>query len=256
VQVERTIFQTPPAPACKTLAANHMKTILTLAFTVFSLAFVKAQTNELSSVLNSTENCPKVTTKAYSKINGFCSTSLHIDSDSTFTFESGCEGRSRVTIGKWKIIKDSLQLYPFKQSEIQPICNLELIGKESHDSSTIFIIKDKFGSPLNALLMPKGMTYDLHDPIMFQIMVNSWKDSLVIKTSKIDTLELPRLTFLTGKNYIFSTKELPAVVKITVNINSAALLYDEIVYVESIPKSWFIDKKKLIHDKLILELNK
>lgn len=233
-----------------------MKTIVTFTITVLSIAFVKAQTNELSSILNSTGNCPKVTTKSYSVVNGFCSTSLYIDSDSTFTFESGCEGRSRVTIGKWKIMNDSLQLYPFKKSDIQPICNLEFIGNSSHDSTTTFIIKDKFGSSLNNLIMPKGRAYDIHDPIMFQIIVNSWRDSLRINTSKIDTLELPRLTNLTEKKYVFSTKELPSIVKITVNLNSLALRYDEMVYVEKIPKSWFINKKKLSHDKLILEQNK
>lgn len=238
------------------LAAKHMKTILTLLFSYLSIGYVKAQTNEISSMLSSTGNCQQVTSKCYSVKNGFCSTSLYIDSDSTFTYESGCEGRSRVTIGKWRNINDSLHLYPFKKSEIQPICNLEMIGNSSPDTTTIFIIKDKLGSPLNDLIMPKGKTYDIHDPIMFQLMVNNWKDSLVISTSKIDTLELPRLTSLTGKNYIFSTKELPSVVKITVNLNSAALLYDEIVYVENVPKSWRINKKKLTHGKLILELNK
>jgi hypothetical protein len=241
----------------KSLAANQMKTISILFLSLFFIGFVKGQTSELETTLNPTKNCFDVTTNVYSNKSGFCSTSIHLDSDSTFTFESGCEGRSRVTIGKYKIIRDSLFLSPFEKKDIQPFCKLEEISTRKNDSIITFIIKDKLGSPRNDLIMPKGKTMDFHDPIMLQILVDSWKDSLSINKFEIDTIEFPRLTLLTGKKFIFSTKELSSIVKITLNLNSAAILNYDITYANGlIPKAWAIKKKKISCDKFELEHRK
>lgn len=234
-----------------------MRNYLTILAIYFSSSILFGQTNDLVSLLHPTGKCNKVTSKAYTIKNGFCSTTIFLDSDSTFTYETGCEGRSRVSIGKWSVVGDSVVLKPFGKLNIKPVCNVEVISSGKNDSTVTFIIKDKLGSSTNDILKPICLNNDEQEKATWQILFNHWKDSLTIQTTSIDSFSFPRLTLLTGENFTFSAKDLPSTVMITLNLNSAAVGYDEITYISDLKAtSWFIKKGKLIRGTTILELYK
>lgn len=223
---------------------------------IISVSYVTGQLENLNSILKATGSCNMVETKVYYEKDGFCSTSLHIDSDSTYTFESGCEGRSYVSIGKWQIVGDSLFLFPSEKSTIQPFCTVK-IESTSNDSTITFVIRDKFGSSRNDLIVPVTKQTDIQNQLEHYLFLHSWKDSLSIYKKGIEAFEFPRLFLLTGSNFILDIKDLPSVISLTLNLNSAGIMYDDISYVyDRIPTSWKITRKEISSGNTVFKQRK
>lgn len=228
-----------------------MKNILTVFLIVISVSDLMSQTENLNL---SAGNCKVVEgTRKYYGADGFCSTSLYIDSDSSYTFESGCEGRSYVSIGKWQIVNDSLFLFPLEQSMLQPFCMIKTETTDN-DSTITFVIKDKFGFSRNDLVLPVTEQTEELNELEHYLFLNNWKDSLIIFKKGIEAFKFPKISLLTGNSFILDINDLSSIVSLNLNLNSASIMYDEISYIyDRIPISWKIKRKEISSGKIVLK---
>jgi hypothetical protein len=206
-----------------------------------TLNYCKGQTQNLNT-LNRKGFCQVSESRIYSFQKGLCSSLIILNSDSTFLAENGCEGRSRITLGRWTIFGDSVKLEPFAIETHNFICNIERIGFVSENQNTTFFVIDKTGKPLsNFIILPlksdKEYTFTSNPMI---VLDSTGKKAKVYSTdeggystidlTKVDTLEFSKLKMLTGKNYRFSANNLNDTIKVTVDINRQGLIYPDIKY--------------------------
>lgn len=79
----------------------------------------------LSFLITATEIEAQTVIEDIKSSNLFCSSRFLLYSDSTFVFERGCEEKSTITLGDYKIENDTIFLFPKKLSEINLIANVE-----------------------------------------------------------------------------------------------------------------------------------
>lgn len=72
----------------------------------------------------------------------FCSTTVYLLEDSLFGIESGCEGRSHFTYGKYGKEDETYVLYPYASGEFEFITDIDLKadGEVAADTLTIFFV--------------------------------------------------------------------------------------------------------------------
>src|SRR4029079_9901986 len=90
-------------------------------------------------------------TMHFSSKNGmFCSQTLILDSTGLFFYESGCEGSSNISFGKYKLDKDNkinFQFLPF--DSINPINKIVLDSSANETDSLITLtFYDRYNQPL------------------------------------------------------------------------------------------------------------
>ena len=90
-------------------------------------------------------------TRHYSFQDGLCSKSVILDSAGYFFHEWGCEGRSNISFGKYRMGRDNIINFRFLPFDsIAPIKKVtQVTSKESSDSIVTFSFYDRFGEPLN-----------------------------------------------------------------------------------------------------------
>jgi hypothetical protein len=90
-------------------------------------------------------------TKYYSSRNGFCSQSIILDSNGYFFHEWGCEGRSNISFGKYKLGRNNIinfHFFPFDSiTPIKEVVQLKSVGGK--DSIVTITFYDRFGQTLN-----------------------------------------------------------------------------------------------------------
>lgn len=78
----------------------------------------------------------------------YCSNTFCLYSDSTFTFERGCEGRSSITFGVFKYAKDTLILLPVTQEKYEPIKQIDFINTDTLSFLSVVLQADDDSSYL------------------------------------------------------------------------------------------------------------
>jgi len=177
----------------------------------------------------------KVKSKLYSYSDqGFCSTSTHLNSDSTFLWESGCEEKTTISIGFWKIIGDSLELISTKRNELNLIYHVKNSNIKPKRKTTIYLF-DKTGKPLESLsIIPlkKNEDYfetDYRNKIMDQDS-NEIEQFYTDKYGKVKVdfssnpfFEIHEINNIINGHYRISTNGLGSEIKIYLNTNIEAL---------------------------------
>jgi len=198
-----------------------------------------------------------LTTIQYYHLDGFCSQTIYINNDSSFIFEHGCENNSHITIGRWKITNDTIELISGKKEDLLSIKNLH---NENVSKDIVICFVDLFGNPINNLLVIPFEKNKKYEKIMKQtyfdenkLMVKPLKTdvngNISIDAKQIDSLEIYKLNELR-----FSTKNFTSKTKITININKDLLDYDYLIFEEYKSLRLLYSSEKIIYCGL--ELNK
>ena len=176
-----------------------------------------------------------------------CSSTLILNSDSTFLREIGCEGNSFVTVGHWRQFKDSVELIALKQQDIRLFNAVKIIDNQI-DTTTTFHFTDKLGKPVKASYLIVRSFFRLD-------RVHNGRGNRTIRTflktnkkGKIDVkkwdkwgrwemLDFYKFEEIVNKKFRLDFRNLPSKVYIQLNINRLALLYSNITY-------YYFDKPK------------
>lgn len=209
--------------------------LLPLIFLILIIEKVTGQQANVLETSNIKEKCRTVVlSKYYYEDNGFCSSTLILNIDSTFQLESGCENHSIITLGQWDILNDSIKLTPFKKEVIKPICEFK-IENETKDNNARFLIIDNNGNPVNEFII---ITYkkdsinsinslnDLYEMELKRELFIYETDTngiAYIKLNNIETIEFYSLNFLSDKNYLISKNQISSKNKVTLSFNRIAL---------------------------------
>lgn len=214
--------------------------------TYLNLVFVatlscKSPKPDIVIVLEPMRISESVTSDVYSAGSGFCSNSIYVNSDSTFSMEGGCEGRSHVTFGRWTKTGDSIEFKPFSKGNLQLVRNVKLSNQPAK-TTVFFQIVDKTGvSTENFLIRPikanEKYTLTSNSVIVFdskgrEVTIHQTDKEGKVKLSieGIDSLEFSQLQLFTNSSLKFSTKGLPDSVNIILNINSQTVAYSNVAY--------------------------
>jgi hypothetical protein len=220
-----------------------MKRIRLIRYTVIILAFLscKIDKTDIIVLLGSKQKYKPVSSKTYGYQNGFCSGSLSLNSDSTFLNESGCEGRSYVTIGTWKLMNDSIELNAYQDTQLYLISNIESSSNNNNFKTTFFIF-DKAGRPVsNFIIFPikklEKYSFLSNAGVILNStgkMVESYKTNnsgfVNVDISECDTLIFSQLEHIANRKFRFSTKSLPDSIRIYVDANKSGLQYSDVKY--------------------------
>jgi hypothetical protein len=204
----------------------------------------------------------QVTTKIYSASQGFCGQTIYINSDSTFTWDHTCEGRSASSVGKWRIIGDSILLNPApKANSIAYHVSFSRSGK---DTRVVIIVKDKTNSPIEDFVI---LPFNDKPPFTFTddgvLMGNKgynlsyFQDNLStdingaikFQKSEKDSLDFSKLYALTGKTFRISTGNLPDTIYLMVSINAAAFSQYQVRYINDKPTKFKYTNGQLVLTK-------
>lgn len=221
---------------------------------------VQKHESDIVHILNPENACKICKVKSYGLQNGFCSTSLFLNSDSTFLYETGCEGHSQVTMGQWKMMDDSIQLSPIEASKLSLVCTVELLSKTKKDSKTTFFIVDKTGKPIPYfIILPlkksEKYTYTSNARVVFDsdnkavdVLETNDKGCVSLDLAQYDSLEFSQLKILTGKSYRFSTANLSGSIKIVLNTNAYGLMSSDLQYnLWNTVRKYKFSKKQLVN---------
>jgi hypothetical protein len=232
-----------PVKAMRFGWANAIKLFLAFLIGVGLHSCGMPNTTELTKVFQPVYNGKMVKTQVYNQGSGFCSSTVFVNSDSTFTYERGCEGDSHVGIGKWFLIKDSIKLTALERSPKNLSFKLTT-SKSSADKYVTFIIQDKTHKPIEDFIIQsfnKNLNENYVDGVGLTISssnglerFNQFKtDSLgilkIIK-NKSDSLDFTKLYPLTGKAFRIRNHNLPDTIKLIININGAAFSFNQLSY--------------------------
>lgn len=251
------------------LVATQMKSLFSYLIILFSLSSCNGQERSMNLTLSKKASCKLTKAKAYSFENGFCSKSILLNDDSTFTSEAGCEGRSKITLGHWKVIGDSIEVKSLPVKQLNLICNIDSSDRASEDGSTIIYILDKTGIPVrNFIVLPLRKSEKYIFTSNASVVMDSQnkrvatfetgeKGMVRIDFSNYDSLEFPQLKFLTGNNFRWPTKAIPDTIKITMNINVNGLNYNELEYAFWLdPIRYKLTDSRLLNKDMILKRNR
>ena len=200
-------------------------------------------TGDIIKVFQPAYNYKPVSTMSISSESGFCESTLLLNTDSTFTYEQGCEGKSRVTIGKWHQSNDTVKLISTPKRNVKISFKCYLSGQKRHVYTT-FIITDKALKPISGFTIQPFNTkpryvldtqradinYTINDLVDRYSTTNSGE--LKISKSKFDSLDFSKLNALTGRRYRIRNKNLPDTIRLMVNINAVAFSNYTIQYAD------------------------
>ncbi|KAA9345517.1 hypothetical protein F0P94_00045 [Adhaeribacter soli] len=221
-----------------------MKKLITcFSILIFGTVSCNSAKKDILEVLQPTGNQNVVTSETYSDRSGFCSNSIFLNSDSTFSMEGGCEGRSYVAFGKWRRSRDSIEFKSLPKGSFNLVRKVEFGGRPSR-GAVIFQINDKTGKPTQGFLIKPIKANEKHiltsnSSIIFnangtkiEIYQTDVDGKAEVPIEDIDSLEFPQLQIFANRKLRFSTKGLTDSIKVLLNINSQTLAYPEISYHE------------------------
>ena len=187
-------------------------------------------------------NETKITSRHYYSKAGFCSNSIIINSNQTYTSEGGCEGRSNVHFGRWIEINDTtLQLLPN---------DIDVINSIFYQNDTIrhgcrsvkFRIIDITGAPIYSfdvtVYKPKIKTNNsnnwlIRNPIYEGEQTFETDDSgfLELNYSSFDSVEFSSLRPYQNNKVKYALKSMEdKTVVLKLNANGIAFAYPEIEF--------------------------
>lgn len=107
------------------------------------------------------------TIQEYEKKSGFCSQSLKLYADSTYLYETGCEGRSFVNFGKWSSPKKGIiDLYPRDTTTFIFVDKVMESITQTADSTFLIKVIDQYGQPIkNFPMVVVSDAYDIENTI-------------------------------------------------------------------------------------------
>jgi len=171
-----------------------------------------------------------VTAKHYHTGAGPCGADLYINSDATFTYETGCEGHTSTAVGKYQIAGDSIKMLPLDKGP-DNIAYKVNFSQSVNDPKVTFIVSDKTGEPVNKFTIqpPSKNSFNIGNAYG-----TDSTGTLRINKSIADSLDFPKLFGLTGKKFTISTHGLPDTVKLQIDINGGVLSAYDVKYVEKV----------------------
>jgi hypothetical protein len=96
--------------------------------------------------------------REYYEKNGFCSFSMKLFADSTYFYETGCEGRSNVNFGKWEILSDTIHLTPIDTVNFNKSISITYDRPKEKDSNLVIRVIDMYNRPIgdfDLIVVPK-----------------------------------------------------------------------------------------------------
>ena len=209
--------------------------------TLLVIVSCKIDNVNIIDLLGAKQSYKPVTSNEYVYGSGFCTHSLWLNSDSTFQNESGCEGRSHITIGTWKFVNDSIKLTTIDNSKLAFVANVEL-SKGNESLQTTFQFSDKKGAPIkNFVILPinnhtqyrltsnPGIIIGTSGIRIYCPKTNA--DGIIqIEKSKFDTLAFPQLEIIAKKKFRLPSKVLPDTIKINLDLIDFDFALTEISY--------------------------
>lgn len=170
---------------------------------------------------------------------GFCSNTINLWSDSTFFWEYGCEGRSNIVSGRYQIIGNRIKFHAIEKDSFNLIYKIEWV--DSLDSHV---------KPMPSMLFPAFILVDRNDDIIkgqeivcynplgnYRSMLDKQKGWHFFPHEETSELYLPEISKMFKR---FISIEIPKkpidkpVLKITLNIESTFLRYNEVQYQSNI----------------------
>jgi hypothetical protein len=164
-------------------------------------------------------------TRSYYSQNGRCSKSIILDSAGYFFNESGCEGRSNICFGRYKLGQDNIIKFHFLPFDsIAPIKEINQVSStETNDSNVTISFYDRFGEQLTnnvgiLVIDTSNKTHEMWTDQKGQIRLNCF----IFK-------ELTLIQFITiygdATNIPISKKSL----KIYLNLPGGFFMYPELI---------------------------
>ncbi len=127
----------------------------------------------------------------------YCSNMFCLYSDSTFTFERGCEGRSSITLGTYKYAKDTLILVPILKDTYEPIKQIDLVDT---DTSTFLNVE---------LQAEKDSSYRFQAEVVFTSVetAEKWKNGQLTTSDLVSDSSLVTFVFEPYGGYVRTTSD-------------------------------------------------
>ena len=186
--------------------------------------------------------------KKYYINNGLCSESLKLYMDSTYFYETGCEERSYINIGRWTIFNDTIQLKPIDTLNFNCLMSITQNTNIYKDSIILRVIdiNDQPIKGFDVIYVPSTIEYKLiNDPGEYTFVEKNKKDITLksietddkglakLKGSESGSVLLVDLTQIFGKNLVIK-KELFKSHSITIKLNlrQDAFLYHRIKWID------------------------
>lgn len=183
-----------------------------------------------------------VTSRHFYSREGFCSNSIILNSNQTYTEEGGCEGRSHVHFGKWEKVNDStIQLMPNKIDVVGSISYQTDTG--GHECKTVkFKVTDVLGNPIysfdmtlykQAIKTENSNNWLIRNPSYTGEQTFETDDSgfLEINYSSFDSVEFTSLKPYQNTKVKYPLKEMEGkIVTLKLNANAIAFTYPDVEF--------------------------
>lgn len=209
--------------------------VLVLFFLMICACTHKRAIYNSASTLN--EKRMVITSITYSDFSpdnlSFCENNLILNSDSTYLSETGCEGRSWISIGNWSYTNDSIELIPLTSYLSKPINNIEYVGHLSKRPT--FLILDKTGNFFSDFIIhpfkshesnidslsPSEIFYGMSTKEKYKFVDAKGRVSFNVR--RFDSIAFPILKLLPCNYTKLSTEAMADTVKIMLNVNAINL---------------------------------
>lgn len=137
------------------------------------------------------------TTDSFGNSSQYCSNTFCLYSDSTFTFERGCEGQSWITFGTFNYVKDTLILVPVQKDTYKPVKQIDLIDT---DTSTFLNVE---------LQAEKDSSYRFQAEVVFTSVetAEKWKRGQLTTSDLVPDSSLVKFVFEPYGGYVRTTSD-------------------------------------------------
>lgn len=237
-----------------------------LSFGCFLLSCQSREEQVIAS-LGSKQLFRKVNSEIYASGSGFCSESLFLNSDSTFFHEAGCEGRSRISVGSWRLTGDSIEFFGVGKSQLCLVANVEF-SKKHNSRRTILVFIDKTGRPVQHFpVLPVKQNDKFRVTSNSRIVVDENGDEIYCSEtnasgavsfdkSKFDTIIFRQLEVIANRPFRIPTTSLSDTVRIFLDL-VGDFSYGELTYEERmVPLKLKVQRNKLVnpeHELILLK---
>lgn len=203
----------------------------------------------------------KSTWRVYSEVNGFCSFSLQLFNDSSYSYERGCEGDSQVNIGSWLFVNDTILLMPIDTSNFECINSVSKTKDKTSDTCLTITIVDKYDKPVEdfqiayipknfdqTLLTKKSMSFvNARKKIITESICADHKGKILIKNRQKGLIKLLDIKQIFGKDILINfdlQKENNLIIKL--NLQRNLFGYPSVEWVK-------MDSLKIENDPIVIK---
>lgn len=191
---------------------------------------------------------------SYSHEEGFCSANYYLNSDRTFLYETGCEGRSHIVLGEWEIERDSIKLNYYAQNYPFKFIKNYTVSSTYKSKIKTLILKDKFNITINhfdiefkfknykteedywdAFFQSHKRSEELFNKLnlekrMLYKMKTDENGIIVFNTEDLDSIYFPVLKKIFNKKVGISIKNFPDTLILNLDINKEGVMYHSVDY--------------------------